>query len=69
MNSLAFRAYRRLVIAHQRPVGGYPLAFLRFAQYALTRFDMAFLAAALHGFRFRLALALGVVFGVAFGLG
>ncbi len=31
----------------------YRLAFLRFAQYAFIRFEMAFLSAALHvGFRF-----------------
>ena len=34
----------------------YRLALFRFAQDAFNRFDMAFLAAALHGFRFRLAL-------------
>jgi len=35
------------------------LAFLRFAQDALIRFDMALLAAALHGFRFRFRAAFG----------
>ncbi len=34
----------------------YRLALFRFAQAALTFFDMAFRAAALHGRRFRLAL-------------
>ena len=34
----------------------YRLALFRFAQDALILFDIAFLAAALHGFRFRLAL-------------
>ena len=40
-------------------VEGYPFAFLRFAQDALVRLDMAFLAAALHGFRVRFCVALG----------
>ena len=35
------------------------MAFLRFAQDALIRFDMALLAAALHGFRFRFCAAFG----------
>ncbi len=34
----------------------YPLAFRRFAQDAFIRFDMAFLAAALIGFRFCVAV-------------
>ena len=34
----------------------YRLALFRFAQDALIRFDMAFLAAALHGFRFLFVL-------------
>ena len=38
-----------------QPPGGYPLAFRRF-QDAFIRFDSAFLAAALIGFRFFAAL-------------
>ena len=38
---------------------GYPLAFRRFAQDAFIRFDSAFLAAALIGFRARFFAALG----------
>ncbi len=37
----------------------YRLALFRFAQYALILFDMAFLAAALIGARFRFCVALG----------
>jgi len=42
----------------------YRLALFRFAQDALIRFDMAFLAAALHGFRFLFVLGCaGLVVG------
>ena len=37
----------------------YRLAFLRFAQCAFSRFDMAFFAAALHGFRFGFRVVVG----------
>ncbi len=48
------------VTAHQ-PVGSYPLAFRRFAQYAFIRFDMALLFAALIACRFRFRLGVGFV--------
>ena len=41
------------------PAEGYPWAFRRFAQDALSRFDMALLAAALQGFRGRFRVAVG----------
>jgi len=37
-------------------VAAYVLALFRFAQDAFNLFDMALLAAALHGFRFRFGL-------------
>ena len=49
----------RLMTPHQQPLRGYPLALFRFAQDALIRFDMAFLAAALHGRRVRFWAVLG----------
>ncbi len=51
--------HRCLVIADHRPLWGYPWAFRRFAQDAFSRFDMAFLAAALIGARFRFCVAVG----------
>ena len=56
------------MIAHQQPVGGYPLAFLRFAQYAFIRFPIAAFSAALHWCLFCVAFAFGVALGLAFGL-
>ncbi len=41
------------------PHNPYRLALFRFAQYAFSRFDMAFLAAALIGARFRFCVAVG----------
>ena len=43
------------------------MAFLRFAQDALIRFDMALLAAALHGFRFAAFGSAGETAVVALG--
>ena len=48
------------MIAHQQPVGGYPLAFLRFAQYAFMRLEMASFSAVLHVGRFCLDFVLGL---------
>jgi len=47
------------VIVDEQPLWGYPWAFRRFAQDAFSRFDMAFLAAALIGARFRFCVAVG----------
>ena len=57
------------MIAHQQPVGGYPLAFLRFAQYAFIRFPIAAFSAALHWCLFCVAFGFGVALSLAFGLG
>ena len=59
--------YRRLVIADQRQDRRYPLAFLRFAQYAFIRLPIAAFSAAVHTCCFRLVLAFGL--GVAVVLG
>ena len=47
----------------------YPLAFLRFAQYAFIRLPIAAFSAALHWCRFCVALGVGVALGLVFGLG
>ncbi len=42
-----------MVLTRRSGPNTYRLALFRFAQYAFIRFDKAFLAAALIGFRFR----------------
>ncbi len=59
--------HRCLMIPHQQPVEGYPLARLRFAQYAFIRLPIAAFSAALHWCRFCVAFDFRVALGLALG--